>query len=319
MINVLDVVQNLEDKLNVVLKDKLSTTTTINNIDETYEFKLYLDAGDYKGYDYYVDESGNVDIDKRVKYINGLLTVLESNVEGIASPNLTFSTMLELLIPLENALDNTMELVGTIRSVIDEALSKNAYQEFENYNMGVTYSLAGTGQREVRPMVGDSISLFCYVSYSFVADGVNSTEITMKIDGCDVNSPRMGYSRVASQEADIDSNTTDGCATNVTGSTVFTVNFDKPIQRSKLDDIIADFVLNGTNEAHLVEITEPTEKGTVIIRKYMIFNDANQNTEMTLNASTSVTMVEAMMNNSLVKLSSGAQARLAEIAEEQEQ
>ncbi|MBQ4509788.1 MAG: hypothetical protein II984_03600 [Clostridia bacterium] len=318
MISILDIVKNLEDKLNSSLIKKSSENTALDNGSESYKFKLFLDAGDYIGYDYFSDEKGNVDINKRVKYINGLMTVLESNIEGALSQNLTFSTMLELLIPLENASDNTMELVGAIRGVIDEALSLNSYQKIESYNVGVTYSLAGTGQREVRPLIGDSISLFCYVSYSFVAGGVNSTEITMKIDGCDVNSPRMGYSRVANQEADIDSNTTDGCATNVTGSTIFTINFDKPIQKSKLDDIIADFVLNGTNEAHYVEITEPTENGQTTISKYMIFNEANQNTETTLNASTSVTMVEAMMNNGLVKLSSGAQVRLAELAEKQE-
>lgn len=318
MISILDIVKNLEDKLNSSLLEKSSENMLLDNGNELYKFKLFLDAGDYIGYDYFSDENGNVDINKRVKYINGLMTVLESNIEGALSQNLTFSTMLELLIPLENVSDNTMELVGTIRGVIDEALSLNSYQKIESYNVGVTYSLAGTGQREIRPLIGDSISLFCYVSYSFVAGGVNSTEITMKIDGCDVNSPRMGYSRVANQEADIDSNTTDGCATNVTGSTIFTINFDKPIQKSKLDDIIADFVLNGTNEAHYVEITEPTENGQTTISKYMIFNEANQNTETTLNASTSVTMVEAMMNNGLVKLSSGAQVRLAELAEKQE-
>ncbi len=310
MISILDIVKNLEDKLNSSLIEKSSENTALDNGSESYKFKLFLDAGDYIGYDYFSDEKGNVDINKRVKYINGLMTVLESNIEGALSQNLTFSTMLELLIPLENASNNTMEIVGTIRNVIDEALSLNAYQKIENYNVGVTYSLAGTGQREVRAMVGDSISLFCYVSYSFVADGVNSTEITMKIDGCDVNSPRMGYSRIANQEADIDSNTTDGCATNVTGSTIFTINFDKPIQKSKLDDIIADFVLNGTTKAHYVEITEPTENGQTTISKYMIFNEANQNTETTLNASTSVTMVEAMINNNLVQLSDYAKSKL---------
>ena len=48
-------IKNLEDKLNESLTDEASTNTMLDNGRESYKFKLFLDAGDYIGYDYYTD------------------------------------------------------------------------------------------------------------------------------------------------------------------------------------------------------------------------------------------------------------------------
>ena len=56
MISILDIVKNLEDKLNSSLLEKSSENMLLDNGNESYKFKLFLDAGDYIGYDYFSDE-----------------------------------------------------------------------------------------------------------------------------------------------------------------------------------------------------------------------------------------------------------------------
>jgi hypothetical protein len=177
-------------------------------------------------------------------------------------------------------------------------LSVNEYGAFDGYNMGVAYSLAGTGARELKLKIGDCISLFCYITFSFVSGGVNSTEIEIyvNVNGQDVLIPALhkGYSRVSNQESDIASDTQDGSAGVITSNTVFTLNFDKPVQKTVIDDIFRDYLLNGIIDTYTVKIREPYSNEVIETTKQMVISEVTRNTDTTLNASETITMVEAL-------------------------
>lgn len=288
--------QRLNDAIESAIKDG---SAILDNGRETYRFLLHLDAGDYKAFDNIV--GGIYDQNKFTNYINGIVNITDSNVEGAESSIITFSMSLELLVPLRSldadSTDNT-ELIATIRNVIDNANIKNDSTVFDGYTMGVSYSLSGAGRRDLKVKIGDSISLYCYFNFFFVENGVNSTDIKITIDGEGVPAQRIGYSRVATQEADVSSKSTDGGATNVTASTVFTLNFDKPVQKTPLDDIMRNWLLTGVDTVHEVVITEPTSTGKKAVTKHMIFNEVTRSTDTVLNASETVIMVEAMVGGS---------------------
>ncbi len=336
-IQALDIVKHLEKKLNLAIVADINSATAENpskfdNDRETFRFRLWLDTGKYKGYDYLkrgamsnTEGSFNqADISlnltrKYVRYINGIVSILDSNIEGVSiqdktnTANLTFTASVEFLIPLDNNDDDvryTEEMVGSVRSIIDNAMMLNSYDDFGGYNMGVNYGIGSTGTRAMRGHIGDSITLSAAVNYVFVAEGVNSTEIRLFIDGIEVISPRKGYSRVASQEADIPSDTEDGASKNITGSTAFSINFDKPTQKTALDDIITswlfDVQFNGQNThdmVHLVTIIHPYDNEQQRIDKLMTFHEITESTEKALNASNTVIMVEAMVGNKFDNLS----------------
>ncbi len=302
MINIIDVTNYLENKLNTAIAN--DTSAVLDNGREIYRVKIWLDAGEYKSFDYikqgkkYGDKDwlSPIPTNNIVHYINGILSVTESNVEGADTSILTFSTTLELLIPLRNLDEETtqMELVASIRNIIDNALSINEFNAFEGFNLGINYSLAGTGQRKLNNLVGDCVSLYVYIVFSLVENGVNSTEIIITIDGVNVDSQRKGYSRVATQEADVSNKSQDGSAGVVTSNTVFTLNFDKPVQKTAIDDIFRRYLLNGSNEIYTVTIKEPAVNGYIETTKQMVISEVTRNTDTTLNASETITMVEAL-------------------------
>ena len=308
-LSTLNIVHYLENKLNRALEENMSNHV-LNNERETFAFNLFLDAGDYKSFDYIkqgftIADEGFKSVNptnRFCNYINGILTVGESNVEGAEFPIITFSTMLELLVPLRS-LDDTgdsAELVGAIRDVLDEALSINEYGSFEGYNMGVSYSLAGTGQRDLKAKIGDSLSLYCYISFAFVSEGVNSSDYILQIKDDNgawqtIDTQRKGFSRVSVIETEVSSETETGEAGCIQGNSVFTINFDKPVQKTIVDAMIADYLVNGLNPVREVKLTIPILNGEIESFRNMIISEVSHNTEKVLNASQTVSMVDALM------------------------
>lgn len=330
LVNISSVVKYLEQKLNKAIMNDIQEkgqASYFDNERETFRFRLCLDTGEYKGFDYLKrgalpDNNGEYTkyqitpylTKKYIRYINGLFTVNESSIEGVESPNLTFSVSVEFCIPIDAEKDDTHyteEMVGSVRTIIDNAVALNEYNDFDGFNMGVNYGLGLTGTRAQRGLVGDSITLTAYFVYSFVADGINSTEITLTIDDTiTVNVPRQGLSRQATQEADIDLLDQDGASKVSTISSVFTINFDRPSKKDALGDMITNYLLTGENIAHKVVISIPTTTGNKRVTKIMCFAESTANTERTLNASNSVTLAEAMINNEIISLSTEAQEYL---------
>ena len=335
LLNISDIAKHLETKLNQAIVNEIAeakatnTSTYFDNERETFRFRLYIDTGTYKGFDYLkrgalpnADGSYNqADIslyptNKYVRYINGIFSVNESNIEGTTSVNLTFSTSVEFLIPLDEVKDDTYhteEMVASVRRIIDNAMALNYYGDFDGFNLGVNYGLGLTGARALRGHIGDSVTLTAYFVYSFVENGINSTEVIIELDnGNDgyitLGVPRQGFSRVEVQEADNDLEQDDFDAKVTSLSSQLTITFDMPSAKDTLGDIVNEFIAEGTNPARLLNITYPNSTGTKTVTKIVKFAESTLNTEKTLNASNTVILVEALAYNEVTTLTPLAQA-----------
>lgn len=322
--NILDIVNNLENKLNIALENEIAQKiqneqfTPLFNGRETFRFKLFLDTANYMGYDYLKRFSTDTEkpgtFDERdlsntpknnlVRYINGVISVIDSNVQGgvnlsdetqsTSDVNLTFSAGVVFFIPLTSADNDTMELVGTIREIIDNAMRLNTYADFNGYNMSVAYSLGRTGERLIRKGVGDSITINCNIQYGFVQGGINSTQIAIKYGNSTVYAPSKSLSRVSAQEANVDLGSGDNATKNTTVSTGFTLHFNKPLQYGDIDNAAVFYLLE--NNLQPLEIELVISNGVTQISRTipMIFNEVSITGENTLNAGLSITMVEAL-------------------------
>lgn len=338
LLNISDIAKHLETKLNQAIVNEITQAQATNiatyfdNERETFRFRLYIDTGTYKGYDYLkrgatpnADGSYNqADIslfptNKYVRYINGIFSVNESNIEGTSSVNLTFSTSVEFLIPLDEGKDDTYhteEMVASVRRLIDNAMSLNYYGDFDGFNLGVNYGLGLTGARALRGHIGDSVTLSAYFVYSLVENGINSTEVKLELDNGNngyitLGVPRQGFSRLEAQEADVDLEQDDLDSKVTTLSSQLTITFDMPSTKDPLGDIVNDFIIDGINPARVLKITYPKANGiTKVVTKIVKFAESTLNTEKALNASNTVVLVEAMTNNEVTELTPLAQGVL---------
>jgi hypothetical protein len=319
-VNILDIVSNLENKLNIAIKNKIAQDTQnefytpLNNERETYRFKLYLDTANYMGYDYlkrtaevtkigtFSDSNlSDIPTSKIVRYINGVISVVDSNIQGgvnlsdstqaTSDTNLTFSAGVVFFIPLTSADNDTMELVGTVREIIDNAMQLNTYADFNGYNMSVAYSLGRTGERLIRKGVGDSITINCNIQYGFVESGINSTQIRIKYGNSIIYAPSKSLTRVSTQEANVDLTSDSNSSKSTTISSCLTLSFSKPFQNTDFDGEAAYYMLYGDMgkvfdlDISFINLTE---------RIPMVFNEVSITGENTLNAGLTITMVQAM-------------------------
>jgi hypothetical protein len=118
---------------------------------------------------------------------------------------------------------------------------------------------------------------------------------TLYINDILIPALRKGYTRASNQESDIASDSTTGSAGCITSNTVFTLNFDKPVQKTVIDDLFRNYLLNGTIETYTVKIVEPGFNVNIETTKQMVISEVTRNTETTLNASETITMVEALI------------------------
>jgi hypothetical protein len=95
-------------------------------------------------------------------------------------------------------------------------------------------------------------------------------------------------------ETEVSSNTTTGEAGCIQGNTVFTINFDKPVQKTIVDTIITEYLVYGENPVREVRLTIPVKSGNVVSYRKMILSEVSHNTEKVLNASQTVSMVDAL-------------------------
>lgn len=293
----------LQTILNNEIEAQISDGNTIlDNGRVTYRFLIHTYGGEYIDFDY-IDSQGVVQAEqtnKIVRYINCEFDTTGSQIDGVASVEMSFSARLEILIPITNAgrKKKRLELVNTIRQVFDNALRLNAQGTIPNssYNYGVSYQLAETGAREKRGEIGDSEILTAYLSYFIVQDGVNSADYELYIDGNRVYFTRLGFNRGSTNESNVPSDSTNGAGENIPSSTVFGLNFDMPTRTNNADFIIAMYLFGGSNLARMVEVKTPFDtnlNGGEPFKYLMIFSDSSNNAEITKFASTTVSMVEA--------------------------
>jgi hypothetical protein len=136
-----------------------------------------------------------------------------------------------------------------------------------------------------------------YLSYFIVQNGVNSADFEIYIDAQDTTDQtnrvfftRLGFNRSNNNESNVPSDSENGAGKNIPTSNVFGINFDMPLRKNAVDSIIMNYLLNGDNSVHKVDVL--SYHG--ITTYYMLFNDVSVNAETSKFASVTVSMVEAL-------------------------
>lgn len=308
MIDISHFADKIEELLNAEIETAISaggrTSEILDNGKVTYEFRVYADGGEYRDFDY-IDGQGAISreqTNKIVRYINCEFDTTGSRSDGVLSVEMSFNTRFQVMIPLVNTGRGAkkLELVNTIRQVIDNAFRLNTTSTMEDngttYTYGVLYQFADTGDRIKRAEIGDSIILTAFLSYFLVQDGVNSADFKLYLDEVDelhrVKFTRLGFNRGCTNESVIPSDSTNGAGKNVTTSTVFGLNFDMPLRNGYVDIRIERFLYLGDKTPRSVYVKTPLREEPIEYK--MIFSDVSINAETTKFASVAVSMVEAL-------------------------
>ena len=305
MIEISQLAQTFEDILN---KD-IGNSNLVNFIPNVkFEFKICLNSGEYKK----AETSGN----EVTYYINAIMKALSSDVEGLAEVagtyNATMSTSIEFLIPFpekKRLIDNATEEKFSdavhywISSKLQAGVSEEMTDNDENtYLVGSRFSIPSPGAKEIRSMTGESLPLTIYSTHYFVAQGVNSSNIKLKIyigidpniegdDGYrEVYNSRIGIARRSITDGNIFNGVS--ASKNTLSGTALTISFDAPLRKGNHNDIIGDYLLGDNNgivkiKLHLPHMDKDTYKDYT-----MIIADAGMNGEMGLAASINVRLIE---------------------------
>ena len=291
--------ENIQTKLNEELTNNSDLNEAFTNT--SFEFRIVTDTAEYK------------DAERRDNavryYIHGLASVVGSEKEGLGgdSANIGVSIRTDFLIPFVNTSDEGVKLMmDTVRDIIDNALSESSGETKEidkmMYYVASTYSISQPGIRDVRPKVGDSITLTVNCSYYLVAQGISSESIELDI-AVNEDSPgvyayerifarRIGIYRKLVSEGVVPSEA-GGSTKNVVSGSVLSISFDTPVRLGYFFEIAREYALHGTIIPFRVRLTLPKRDGNADVSTYtMVISDAGINGELNLAASSDYTLVE---------------------------
>ena len=281
--------KELEDKLNTALSESELNSLFVG---AEFKFRILNDTSEYKN-------AERID-NKVIYYIHGLMEVSGSDKEGVneQSTNITVSARVEFLIPFVDKSDSGVSIMtAQVRDIIDRALeaSEADYKEYDGilYYCGAQYSVAEPGERDVRPKVGDSITLEVYIEYFLVASGVSSEKIRLEINGKTINPTRIGMHRKTITDGNIPSDA-DGSTKNAPEGSAITVSFDAPYRLGgDFVEALARYVIHGEIEPLEVTLRLPITKDSYVMKSCkMVFSEVGVNGELNLAASESVTLIE---------------------------
>lgn len=321
MIEISQLAQKFEELLNKNTAD-FTLDKFIPNV--KFKFNICLNSGKYKK----AETSGN----EVTYYINAIMKALSSDVEGLAEVagtyNATMSTSIEFLIPFpekerfykdasqNECVEKFSDAVHYwISSKLQAGLSDEMTDDKGNtYLVGSRFSIPSPGSKEIRSMTGESLPLTIYSTHYFVAQGVNSSNIKLKIyigidpniegdDGYrEVYTSRIGIARRSITDGNIFND--DSASKNTLSGTALTISFDAPLRKGNHNDIIGNYLLGEDNgivktklhlphKVHTETDESEKEKEVDDYDDYtMIIADAGMNGEMGLAASINVRLIE---------------------------
>lgn len=286
--------QNISDKLN---EELANSEDGLNSkfLNTSFEFRIVTDTAEYKDADRALNN---------VKYyIHGLTTVVGSEKEGLGDDNLSVSVALrtDFLIPLINTSEEGVStIVSECRNIVDNAFaaSTGGTETIGDtvYYIAASHNVSQPGIRDVRPKVGDSITLSVTSSYYFVAQGISSDGITLEINGEKMFTRRIGICRKLVSEGVIPSDAS-GATKNIVSGTVLCISFDTPLRFGEFYKVVRAYSLFGQIIPMTVTLTMPkgtneTESAENVGTYTMIISDCGVNGELNLAASADYTLIE---------------------------
>ena len=193
-----------------------------------YNFNIVTDVGDYQTAKRHRNTVTNV--------INGLLMLTQSEIQPLSSglSAVAYQAMISFLIPLEDHdAHSEYPKVTEFRNALSAALSKSAKIAIVDangnaYEGGVVYSLPAVGQRNQRDMAGDSVTYTCTISVSFLQGALNTSDLSLNIDGSPVAFSNIRINRSPVLMADLLSGNQNAGSSTYAESAAFKIEFTAP-------------------------------------------------------------------------------------------
>lgn len=220
-----------------------------------YSFQIFTDTGDY--------EKAQRIKNRVIPYINGLLSLTSSEVVRIGSlPAIALVTALKFMVPCgENNENNEFPDITSLRDALTNVFSQNNEITLESdgiiYTGGVSYSLPQSGIRSQRTLVGDSFTFICNISFAFLPDAVNSTTVSVTVDGEVLNVTNFSFTRRPTLTADLYAKSAIGEAATYAENTAFAVDLEIPVSgKSAFSMAVSKHILGLTdsNVTHTVAL-----------------------------------------------------------------
>lgn len=193
-------------------------------------FIVFTDAGDWKNA---FRRKNTV-----TEYINGLFQLTQSEIQNLGGGVTAYAlvTSLSFLVPCgdEPDPDHTGELqfVQTVRDALSSAFSNNTKLKVtidgKEYVGGVAYSLPAADLRALRPYAADSLIYTCSITFSYLENAVNSSDVTIMVDGETIAYTRFAFGRAISPSADLFAESTNGEATVYAENSTFSIDLESP-------------------------------------------------------------------------------------------
>lgn len=306
MIELKKLAEKLQENLNLPLNDDFensafATDEVKRDFPNTeFRFRVLLDSSDYKA----PERDGN----KVIYYINAIMHVESSEVEGLnddsTSYNASINTYVEFLIPMA---DMTSEsgasvLIEAARAhlgvVCQSGISQDLEDEQKNsYLVGTYYTVASSGMRAVRERVGDSMTLQLSVSYIIIGYGVASSAFELYLTDGSVPEQKVLYSSLSLARKTVSdvylasNNDNYSGAKAVPLNTVLSIAITAPVRRSGVDELAADFLLNGRVDPFDLRLVVPN--GIEVGKTFkMVVDSVSFGAELNKAAAMSITFSE---------------------------
>lgn len=203
-------------------------------------------------------------------FTNGIVEVVNSSIVPTQSITVaTQSVLLTVVVQLPNP-ETDKEITEKHRSVLENYFAGVRVEPL--VSEGVTYSvssvgaLANTGTVQVRPGVGTSISFTVKVQYSFIENGLNSSNCLFELDGMQIPYSMAQMTRSPVAESNPYSNT-DGEAESVTTAERVGFDFQVPAQTTtnSFSSLLIQQILEGSHAEHTMKVTLGKETGTYTV------------------------------------------------------
>lgn len=203
------------------------------------------------------------------RFTNGLMRVGQSSIvptQGLVVA--TQNAVLELCVQLFGV-ESDSEVVSTHRAVLDKYAQKPVVNKMtetvtdadgntveKEYTVTALYSLANTGEVQVRDGVGTSITFYVNIEYAYIENGLNSNNCTFTLDGFPIPYSSAKVTKSPNVQADAFSDS-GGASRSINVSFNRSFDFQLPAIKGAdgLGKIIIDEILGGgLNEPHTLEV-----------------------------------------------------------------
>lgn len=284
----------------------------LNDNEAGFTFNIVTDTGELKA----PTRNGNTVIAP----INGILTSTGSDVTNLvdgnggenqsllyATQNCTLRVIMSLPdtendieIPEENGLDADViagystrieSLRAVLNSVFQGVINENLTDaNGKTYSTTTVYQFVASGQREMVSFLGDSFSFYCYITYFFVQNGVNTRDMTFTLDGSVIPYQSVTCYRTPTMDGNVYANTKNGATRNISAQSNFNVSFELPAMVEPVTNQIFSYILDGAlNRAHLLHFKLNNQE-----RDYLVtFGENSIMGETIKNAGLRLSLVEA--------------------------